>query len=121
MGEIILNDGLKTYITALIEKYPLLSGAETEIVDSYNVLEACFESGNKLLCCGNGGSSADSDHVATELIKQFVLVRPLGEDLQAKIRNVDSQNGDYLAQSLQHGLPAFSLTYIKTAASDKFS
>ncbi len=109
-GEITLTEGLKAYISALIEKYPLLSGVESEIVDSYKVLEACFESGNKLLCCGNGGSSADSDHVATELMKQFVLVRPLGEELQAKIRSVDSQNGDYLAKSLQHGLPAFSLT-----------
>ena len=105
-----MNDGLKKYISDLISKYPLLSGVESEIVEAYKILEGCFESGNKLLCAGNGGSSADSDHVATELIKQFVLVRPLGKELQDKIKSVDSANGEYLAKSLQHGLPAFSLT-----------
>ena len=110
MGKITLNEGLNSYISDLINKYPLLSGVADDIVDSYTILEACFESGNKLLCCGNGGSSADSDHVSTELMKQFVLVRPLDKALQERIRNIDDKNGDLLARSLQHGLPAFSLT-----------
>ena len=105
-----MNEGLKEYISDLISKYPLLSGVESEIADAYKILENCFESKGKLLCAGNGGSSADSDHMATELIKQFVLLRPLDADLQAKIKKVDASNGEYLAKSLQHGLPAFSLT-----------
>ena len=32
---------------------------------------ACFKRGNKLLFCGNGGSAADSQHIAAEFINRF--------------------------------------------------
>lgn len=35
------------------------------------VLVDTFKSGNKLLICGNGGSAADSQHFAAELISSF--------------------------------------------------
>ena len=38
------------------------------------VLEA-FKSGGKLLICGNGGSAADSQHLATELVSRFFMER----------------------------------------------
>ncbi|MCK7521727.1 MAG: SIS domain-containing protein [Ignavibacteriales bacterium] len=31
-------------------------------------LSACYKGGNKLLLCGNGGSAADCQHIATELM-----------------------------------------------------
>ncbi|MDI6770759.1 MAG: D-sedoheptulose 7-phosphate isomerase [Anaerolineales bacterium] len=31
----------------------------------------CFQKGNKLLLCGNGGSAADAQHVAAEFINRF--------------------------------------------------
>ncbi|MFH2020852.1 MAG: SIS domain-containing protein [archaeon] len=31
----------------------------------------CFKSGNKLLLCGNGGSAADSQHIAAEFVNKF--------------------------------------------------
>lgn len=31
----------------------------------------CFQQGNKLLLCGNGGSAADAQHVAAEFINRF--------------------------------------------------
>lgn len=36
----------------------------------------CFERGNKLMLCGNGGSAADAQHVAAEFINRFRLDRP---------------------------------------------
>jgi len=36
---------------------------------------ACLESGNKLLFCGNGGSAADSQHIAAEFVGRFKLER----------------------------------------------
>lgn len=33
-------------------------------------------SGKKILCCGNGGSAADAQHFAAELINRFELERP---------------------------------------------
>ncbi len=32
--------------------------------------------GNKILCCGNGGSAADSQHFAAELLNRFEIERP---------------------------------------------
>ena len=39
------------------------------------VLTECFKSGGKLLICGNGGSAADSQHLATELVSRFFMER----------------------------------------------
>ena len=35
-----------------------------------------FKSGNKMMICGNGGSAADSQHIAAELVGRFVKNRP---------------------------------------------
>ncbi|HVN41669.1 MAG TPA: SIS domain-containing protein [Steroidobacteraceae bacterium] len=34
-------------------------------------LHACFERGNKLLACGNGGSAADVEHLVAELVGRY--------------------------------------------------
>ena len=39
-----------------------------EIIKAVDLLSACFNNGNKLLLCGNGGSAADCQHIATELM-----------------------------------------------------
>jgi D-sedoheptulose 7-phosphate isomerase len=41
---------------------------QTEILKAAEILSGCFKSGNKLLLCGNGGSAADCQHIATELM-----------------------------------------------------
>lgn len=39
------------------------------------MLTGCFRAGGKLLLCGNGGSAADAQHVAAELVGRFALER----------------------------------------------
>ena len=39
-----------------------------EILKAVDMLSACYKNGNKLLLCGNGGSAADCQHIATELM-----------------------------------------------------
>ena len=39
-----------------------------DILKVVNLLASCFKKGNKLLLCGNGGSAADCQHIATELM-----------------------------------------------------
>ena len=41
---------------------------QTEIFKAVEILSGCFKNGNKLLLCGNGGSAADCQHIATELM-----------------------------------------------------
>jgi len=38
------------------------------ILQAVDFLASCFKGGNKLLLCGNGGSAADCQHIATELM-----------------------------------------------------
>jgi len=39
-----------------------------DILKAVNTLSEAFRHGNKLLLCGNGGSAADCQHIATELM-----------------------------------------------------
>ena len=47
----------------------------TNLSEISEVITDCFKSGRKLLICGNGGSAADSQHLATELVSRFFLER----------------------------------------------
>ncbi len=38
-------------------------------------LAACVRAGGKILLCGNGGSAADAQHMAAELVNRFLLDR----------------------------------------------
>ena len=46
------------------------------IADAAQALVACLTNDGKILCCGNGGSAADSQHFAAELINRFEIERP---------------------------------------------
>ena len=37
---------------------------------------ACFQRGNRMLLAGNGGSAADAQHIAAELVGRFAFDRP---------------------------------------------
>lgn len=45
------------------------------IEDACNILIECYKNGRKVLICGNGGSAADSQHMAAELMNKFKLNR----------------------------------------------
>lgn len=94
-----------------IKRYPQLKSTQKTIEEAIECLRATFANKHKLLLCGNGGSAADADHIAGELLKGFNSKRPLG-------RKAREQLGDSLAQELQGALPAIplpSLVGINTA------
>src|SRR5258706_3072696 len=47
-----------------------------EIARAGEALAAALKSGKKALACGNGGSAADSQHLAAELVGRFERERP---------------------------------------------
>jgi D-sedoheptulose 7-phosphate isomerase len=66
-------------IEASIEvKQLLLTSAETisAIAKVSEILCEALEKGNKLLLFGNGGSAADSQHIAAEFVGRFAFDRP---------------------------------------------
>jgi D-sedoheptulose 7-phosphate isomerase len=53
------------------------AGVDPARVDqAAGVLVSCFRAGGKLLLFGNGGSAADAQHMAAELVGRFLLDRP---------------------------------------------
>lgn len=47
-----------------------------QIEESIHVITDCILKGNKVLLFGNGGSAADAQHIAAELIGRFQINRP---------------------------------------------
>jgi D-sedoheptulose 7-phosphate isomerase len=48
---------------------------EESVVHAVDLIATAFESGNKLLAFGNGGSAADAEHICTELVGRFRMNR----------------------------------------------
>jgi D-sedoheptulose 7-phosphate isomerase len=46
------------------------------IVEAASLVAGCLQSGGKILFCGNGGSAADSQHLAAEFVGRFIRERP---------------------------------------------
>src|SRR5690349_11558620 len=46
-----------------------------QIEKSINVIIKCLKNGNKVVLFGNGGSAADSQHIAAELVGRFNVNR----------------------------------------------
>lgn len=46
------------------------------IAQAVEVMAACLRDNGKILVCGNGGSAADAQHFAAELLNRFEIERP---------------------------------------------
>lgn len=46
------------------------------IAAAVQAMTACLQNGGKIMACGNGGSAADSQHFAAELLNRFEKERP---------------------------------------------
>ena len=94
----------------LMERHPRLLPLRDEIAKAAELLVLCFRNGGKLLVCGNGGSSSDSDHIAGEMMKGFVHSRRINEKLRNALVASGGERGAYLSEKLQQGLPSISLS-----------
>ena len=100
----------RKYLEELVERYPVLDAVKDDVRKAYELLEACYEQGGKLLIAGNGGSCADAEHIVGELMKGFVKRREVSDSFAECLRNADEVRGAELAKKLQGGLPAIALT-----------
>lgn len=102
-----LSPDLLSIIKETISKHSNISHLGDNIVNAINAIIRCYENDGKVLACGNGGSSADAEHLAGELMKGFEKPRPLSQDLKTKLYNISGN--DTLGNKLNKGLPAISL------------
>lgn len=105
----LLEERLEKHMDLLIERYPVLIECRESIIDAYLILEECYENGGKLLVAGNGGSAADSEHIAGELMKRFKIPRPVKPEFADKLAEADPIRGPELAKHLEQSLMAIPL------------
>lgn len=104
-----LQPRIRKHIEILCERYPMLEPCCGDIVSAYELLEECYKNDHKLLIAGNGGSAADSEHIAGELMKRFKTPRPAPAEFIEKLKVIDPVRGENLAQNLERGLMAIPL------------
>ena len=83
----------------LYERYPALEICKNDIEKAVELMVETYKKGGKILICGNGGSASDSEHIVGELLKGFILKRPV----------TDERIPEHLRKGLQGSLPAISL------------
>ncbi|MBR3789993.1 MAG: SIS domain-containing protein [Clostridia bacterium] len=84
----------------LIDRYPQLNICKNDIENALLLMVDTYKNGGKIIVCGNGGSSADADHIVGELMKGFLKDRKV----------TDERIPQDLREKLQCGLPAISLS-----------
>ena len=93
--------------TTLYTRYPALEVCRGDLDAVINRLIETYEAGGKLLICGNGGSSADAEHIVGELMKDFCVTRKIPSDFAEKLDKITEN--DAVKVGLRRALPAISL------------
>ena len=94
----------------LLDRYPQLGVCKDDIKKAYNLLKRTYKNKGKLLISGNGGSAADAEHMAGELMKRFKKQRPISKELSKKLISIDKEVGSELSSCLEEPIEAIPLT-----------
>ena len=97
---------MKNYVNLMIEERPALAVCAAEIRQTIDMILDMHKNGGKLLLCGNGGSAADAEHIAGELLKGFMLKRTPADSILSAL---SGQLGEEDAVKLQQGVSAVPL------------
>jgi D-sedoheptulose 7-phosphate isomerase len=57
------------------QNFATLKGNVAPVVAAARLIERCLRAGGKVMFCGNGGSAADAQHLAAELMGRFLADR----------------------------------------------
>lgn len=64
------------FLASIAAKQQSLSVLPARVAIAIEVMVTCLMSDGKILACGNGGSAADAQHFAAELLNRFEMERP---------------------------------------------
>lgn len=92
----------------LFARYPALAVCRDDVGRAFDALLSAYRAGGKVLCCGNGGSASDCEHIVGELLKKFKKHRDISAGVAAALRAA-GPDGVRLAEKLEGSLPAVSL------------
>ena len=105
----MIDETLQIHLDNLVRRIPALASVRREMEQAYLLLEECYLHDGKLLVAGNGGSAADSEHIAGELMKRFRLPRPVSPEFAQALKAADPVRGAELAKNLECSLMAIPL------------
>jgi D-sedoheptulose 7-phosphate isomerase len=105
-----LKPTARQHVNELAARMPEIAATQPLIEAAIKAICECHLAGGKLLLCGNGGSASDSEHIAGELMKSFMLPRRLPESDVRKLSVEGGADGAELAKKLQRGVAAVALT-----------
>jgi D-sedoheptulose 7-phosphate isomerase len=100
---------MNSHLQLLQTKYPDLKECLPDIQQAFSLLETCYRYHGKVLVAGNGGSAADSEHIVGELMKGFMLKRPVPQSFRQHFTQLFPEEADEVCNGLQGALPAISL------------
>ena len=104
-----MKETVNNILEKTIERNPELSGLKNDIISAFEAISQTYKNGGTLFVCGNGGSCSDSEHIVGELMKSFKKYRPIDSAVKASLMAM-GEDGKSLAESLEGGLPAVSLS-----------
>jgi len=93
----------------LYARYSKLESCREQIRKALGLLTSMHEQGGVLYIAGNGGSAADSLHIAGELVKSFRFKRSLSAADRENLLRVSPEHGAELGEALEYGIPAVSM------------
>ena len=64
------------FVESIAVKQEALKHLPQQVAKAVVAMADCLQSGGKILACGNGGSAADAQHFAAELLGRFERERP---------------------------------------------
>ena len=105
----MIKNRVYRHIDTLVERYPMLQYCRNDIIAAYKIMEHAYVQDKKLLIAGNGGSAADSEHIAGELMKRFRTSRPVSNEFAERLKKIDSIRGENLSKNLERSLMAIPL------------
>lgn len=98
-----LPTAIARHLDDAVARCPDLAGCASDIRSAFALLREAFRAGQRVYLCGNGGSAADCDHWAGELLKGFESPRDLASGERTGLSGP-------LGEKLQGGLPMIPLT-----------
>ena len=117
-----MKDRSLKYIEDFFKRNEELVCCREDILRSIDLLlDTIMAKDGTIFVCGNGGSAADSQHIAGELLKSFVLKRRVSATLEKTLIKDWSREGEEIANNLQEGIkciPLDSFTSFQTAFSN---
>ena len=106
-----MRNSTEDLLRIFFERYDSLEFLKENIISVSEMICNAAKADRLVLVCGNGGSSADSEHMAAELLKAFLLPRPVSSETKDELIGLlGEKEGDHIACNLQQGIRCIPLT-----------